>query len=220
MSPDPETKIADRRLVIAAVMLLIAKSTRMPNSERHPNNAPGDFYVERDCCLACEAPCNEAPDLMGRPYSTPEDPGCFFAKQPRTEDEVERACNAVAFSCVEGVRYSGSDPAILRFLYDNLSYGSCDVMQTPLEARVSEDIKRIYKSAARHGVQWTYIRDRSDTQTIVACCYGRDGRTLGVFSVDHASQQVELVVDDHNYRPSVDIFKRPTKSIWCWLRFW
>ena len=182
----------------------------MPDTERHPNNAPGDFYVERDCCIACEAPCYEAPELMGRPYSTTEDDGCFFARQPHTEEEVENACSAVIVSCVEAVRYSGSDPPILRRLYDNASFASCDVIQTPLETSVAEHVKNNYKAARRHGVHWTYTRLRSDTQTIIACCFGRDRRTLGVFSIDHSTQRIELVIDDHEYRPTFDFFKRPT----------
>src|SRR5215475_2356807 len=34
------------------------------NAQRHPKNAPGDFYVILGYCVACEAPEHEAPDLM------------------------------------------------------------------------------------------------------------------------------------------------------------
>jgi len=79
----------------------------------YPKNAPGPFYVENQCCLSCDAPYSEAPDLMAH------DDGeggyhCHFRKQPETPQEVERAVMACVVSCVRAVRYAGNDPAILK----------------------------------------------------------------------------------------------------------
>src|SRR5262245_21664454 len=92
----------------------------------HPDNAPGDFYVECDCCISCEAPYAEAPDLMGRPGSSPRNRGCYFRRQPTSPEEITRACDAVQISCVEAVHYKGSDRNILAELYQRGAYSSCD----------------------------------------------------------------------------------------------
>ena len=96
--------------------------------KRHPDNAPGDFYVVCDECISCEAPCGEAPDLMGAPDSSKKHYGCYFKKQPVTEEEIDRACDAVQTSCIEAVRYAGNDPEILRKLEERGSEFSCDVL--------------------------------------------------------------------------------------------
>lgn len=76
----------------------------------HPLNAAGDFFVENDTCLACDAPCSAAPELMA--YD--ENMHCYFKRQPRNPEEVEHAIHAVCVSCVEAVRYKGNDPEILK----------------------------------------------------------------------------------------------------------
>ena len=92
----------------------------------YPKNAPGDFYVENECCISCEAPYNEAPDLMEHDeegaYSH-----CFFKKQPETPEEVERAVMACVVSCVRAVRYGGKNPKILKRFQELRSEDSCDV---------------------------------------------------------------------------------------------
>lgn len=80
---------------------------------RHPLNAPGDFYVEANACILCGAPEVVASGLMGH-----SDDGCYFIKQPQTEEEIEYALNAIAVSCVSAVRYGGTDKKIIKRLYD------------------------------------------------------------------------------------------------------
>lgn len=82
----------------------------MEKRKRHPLNADGDFFVEYDICLACDAPYSEAPELMA--YD--ENMHCYFKRQPETPEELEHAINAVRCSCVEAVLYEGNDPEILR----------------------------------------------------------------------------------------------------------
>ncbi len=77
--------------------------------ERTPLNAAGDFYVERDTCLNCMAPHREAPELMGHDEET----GCYFKRQPATPKESEQAVEAVRHSCVEALRYGGTNASIL-----------------------------------------------------------------------------------------------------------
>lgn len=83
-------------------------------AKRTPLNPTGDFYVEADMCTGCMAPHGEAPELMGDDAEI----GCYFKRQPETEEEVEQAIQAIYFSCVEALRYAGNDPSIIARLRD------------------------------------------------------------------------------------------------------
>jgi ferredoxin len=50
--------------------------------EPDPRNAPGDFYVEKDCCTLCGLPWHVAPELFGY-----DDNGCWVARQPANAEE-------------------------------------------------------------------------------------------------------------------------------------
>ena len=69
--------------------------------QRNPHNAPGDFYTEANACIACCLPEAEAPDLLGFEAEM-DNPfyGCFFKKQPETPEELVRAFDAMAVSCI------------------------------------------------------------------------------------------------------------------------
>ena len=97
----------------------------MPASP-YSKNAPGPFYVENQCCIACEAPYHEAPDLMAH-----DEPGgyhCYFKKQPETPEEVEKAISACVVSCVWAVRSAGDDPAILERFRELRAERACDAL--------------------------------------------------------------------------------------------
>ena len=81
--------------------------------ERTPRNAPGPFYVVKDQCMSCGAPEAEARGLVE--YDE-ESSSCFFARQPRTDDETYRAIRAVWVSCSSALRYDGSDSKVTRRL--------------------------------------------------------------------------------------------------------
>jgi hypothetical protein len=105
---------------------------------RFPKNAAGPFYTlghrcpqitSRDAprlwcgdCLACEAPEAEAPDLLA-PLSE-HNIDTYFVRQPKTIDEIERACRAAKVCCVAALRYGGQDRAIIEQL--NNSPDFCD----------------------------------------------------------------------------------------------
>jgi hypothetical protein len=95
-------------------------------SPPYPRNAPGDFYVENDRCMGCEAPYYEAPDLMAH-YEEADYPHCYFKKQPETPEEVERAIMACYVSCVRAVRYGRRNPKILKKFQELGRVDSCDV---------------------------------------------------------------------------------------------
>jgi hypothetical protein len=84
-----------------------------PQPERHPLNAEGPFFVEKDSCITCMAPQHAAPDLLGFDV---HEKHCYFTRQPRTPEEVDRAVEAVHVSCVGALHYDGDDPKVLRRL--------------------------------------------------------------------------------------------------------
>lgn len=88
---------------------------------RHELNVEGDFYVEKDSCILCGAPEVEALGLMAH-----SDGGCYFIRQPETDEEIEQAINAIAVSCVSAVRYGGIDQKIIKKLYSLNLESECD----------------------------------------------------------------------------------------------
>jgi hypothetical protein len=88
---------------------------------QHPQ---GDFYVVDGDCITCGAPEAEAPDLIE--HQKGEYGHCYFKRQPETEDEINRAINAVAVSCISGLRYRGTDESILKKLYEIGEQNQCD----------------------------------------------------------------------------------------------
>lgn len=95
-----------------------------PLPQRVPENAPGDFYVERGICTRCCIPHGEAPDLLNDPNV--EFRECYFRRQPQNEAEIEQACRAMWGSCVGGPRYGGNDPKILARLCELGVAHQCD----------------------------------------------------------------------------------------------
>ena len=100
------------------------KKSNHTTPDRYPENSGGDFYVEDGVCTSCGAPQAEAPDLID--HSKLEYGHCYFKKQPETEGEIERAINAIAVSCISGLRYGGTDEKILKRLYEIGEGEQCD----------------------------------------------------------------------------------------------
>ena len=88
---------------------------------RFRKNVPGPFYTTGDC-LACDAPEQEARDLLAPLIGCNFD--TYFVRQPLTPEEVERACRALEVCCVAALRYGGTDPDIIRRLGNEPDY--CD----------------------------------------------------------------------------------------------
>jgi hypothetical protein len=103
----------------------------------YPKNAPGPFYVEDGCCIICQAPYHEAPDVMAHD----EEGGghCYFRRQPETPEQVERVISACCVSCVSAVRYSGNDPEILRRFRELGDIDACDVLAAEWRTSVIQD---------------------------------------------------------------------------------
>ncbi len=115
------------RLIRALESFVVVNDMSETKQERTPLNAEGDFYVLKDTCITCLSPEHEAPELMGLDEAT----GCYFKRQPKTLEELEHAIEAVRASCVEALRYAGSDPEILERLRAQGCGSLCDVLSPP-----------------------------------------------------------------------------------------
>jgi len=90
-----------------------------PKFEREPDNAPGPFYVIKGHCIICTLPPQTAPQSITWSQQTfrrdCEDcpTHCRVERQPETETELAAVMEAAIYSCVEAIRYCGTDPDIL-----------------------------------------------------------------------------------------------------------
>ena len=50
----------------------------------------------------------------------------YFVRQPETEIEIERACRAIQYCCVDALRYSGQNSTIILRLGNNPAH--CDYL--------------------------------------------------------------------------------------------
>lgn len=114
---------------------------RFSYTERYPLNQ-GDFYAENGSCTACGAPQAEAPNLIEH---AKEDNHCYFRRQPVTETDIDQAIAAMMVSCVDALRYGGTDEKIIRRLYENGMAELCD-----------HKPQQIYSVVIRNRVNFTY----------------------------------------------------------------
>ena len=121
---------------------------------KYIEHTQGDFYVLDGVCITCGAPEAEAPDLIEHQKS--EYGHCYFKKQPETEDEIERAINAVAVSCIAGLRYRGTNENILKKLYEIGEQYQCD--NAPIYK---------YKEVIRNKVEFSYNGTNQKLQNIL-----------------------------------------------------
>ena len=107
-----------------------------PLYEREPDNAPGPFYVVEGLCLLCSLPVDTAPanitwsaELLQRGHGYGTCPShCRVERQPQTPEELTCVIEAAQGSCVQAIRYCGTDPEILaRFRAAGLS-SLCDAL--------------------------------------------------------------------------------------------
>ena len=113
------------------------------STTKYIQHSQGDFYVVDGDCITCGAPEAEAPDLIK--HQKGEYGHCYFKRQPETEDEINRAINAVAVSCISGLRYRGTNENILMKLYEIGEQNQCD--NKPIYN---------YKEVIRNKVEFSY----------------------------------------------------------------
>lgn len=97
------------------------------NNRQHPRrlrcNVEGDFYATGEnpvnClsdrwmgdCLACGGPESVAQDLLAELNES--NITTYFVRQPKTPEEIKRACDALKHCCVDALRYGGRDLTII-----------------------------------------------------------------------------------------------------------
>lgn len=105
-----------------------------PKFEREPDNAPGPFYVVKGHCIICSLPLEIAPDNVKwdaefhRGGCTGCPNHCRVERQPQTPDEVVLVVDAACGSCVEALRYCGTDPEILERFRERGFERLCDAL--------------------------------------------------------------------------------------------
>jgi len=99
---------------------------------RQPQSAPGDFYVDSNCCTSCGVPQVVAPDLVG--WIDEQMSQCYWKKQPETEQELEQAFAVFDAQELGCHRYAGSDPKIQA----RIGTENCDHVINPLSSASGE----------------------------------------------------------------------------------
>jgi Na+-translocating ferredoxin:NAD+ oxidoreductase RNF subunit RnfB len=90
-----------------------------PLYEREPDSVPGPFYVIKGHCILCALPPETAPrnitwdEQFERSGCVGCPNHCRIERQPQTSEELERVIEAACGSCVEAIRYCGTDAKIL-----------------------------------------------------------------------------------------------------------
>ncbi|KAF0813478.1 hypothetical protein IGB42_01829 [Andreprevotia sp. IGB-42] len=79
----------------------------------HPLNAPGDFYVEDGCCMACLIPIATAPALL---VYDDDAEHCYLQRQPASAAENSLMIEAIQLAEARCIRYRGSDAGIRQTL--------------------------------------------------------------------------------------------------------
>jgi len=132
---------------------------------RFRKNVPGPFYTTGDC-LACDTPESEAPDLLAPLSGNNTD--TYFVRQPKTADEVERACRALEVCCAAALRYGGTDADIIRRLGNDPLY--CDRLlpggSSPRPDWLAEE--RRTANASNNDVGATHVSDEPNQEANTA----------------------------------------------------
>jgi len=98
--------------------------------EAYPENVPGDFYVERDCCTLCDAPRTIAPQLFTYAGRTDGYDHCYVSKQPANESELDAMLEVIRCAELQCIHYRGNDRGILRRIEAMGQAGVCDVFSS------------------------------------------------------------------------------------------
>jgi hypothetical protein len=105
-----------------------------PLYERDADGVAGAFYVVKGMCITCALPPEIAPanitwdEQFKRSGCVGCPNHCRVEKQPETPEELDRMIEAACGSCVEAIRYCGTDPEIFA-RFRNLGYEKlCDAV--------------------------------------------------------------------------------------------
>lgn len=119
----------------------------MPDEPRrpenaHPANAPGDFYVEDQCCTLCGVPQLVAPELFSILEQSDQTSHCYVRRQPATEAEVDSMLNVISAAELGCIRYAGTDPSILDRLTAAEQSTACDAIPQHPPPGIFDELKQ------------------------------------------------------------------------------
>lgn len=92
------------------------------HSEPHSLNDSEGFYVEVDCCTACDLPFSEAPEL----FAYDEEMHCYVTRQPENETELEKAILLTWRAELQCIRYGGNSKETIRRISELGNPHLCD----------------------------------------------------------------------------------------------
>lgn len=81
----------------------------MDHHKPHPDNAPGDFFVEDGCCTSCGVPMAEAPELFSW-----NETQCYVSRQPTRAAELGRMLRVLRQQDVYCIHYKGNNPRLVK----------------------------------------------------------------------------------------------------------
>lgn len=97
--------------------------------EREDDSVPGAFYVVKGLCVHCAITVETAPSSVSWGTSNAACPHhCRVEHQPRNEAELSNIINAACRSCVEAIRYCGTDPAVIARFRERARAHLCDAL--------------------------------------------------------------------------------------------
>lgn len=101
----------------------------VPKFEREKDAVEGPFYVVKGQCIACELPCDTAPQniTFNKPEAGDSNLHCRVVKQPETQKELDMMIEAAEGSCIEAIRYCGSDQYTIDRFKKSGNIHLCDV---------------------------------------------------------------------------------------------
>lgn len=114
----------------------------IPRYEREDDSVPGPFYLVKDQCIVCALPPETAPQNIcwDESFQSSGCDGCpnhcRVSKQPETDEELELMIEAAWGSCVEAIRYCGSDVQTLNRFREMGLERICDAIP---ESGISKD---------------------------------------------------------------------------------
>eukprot|EP00112_Aurelia_sp_Birch-Aquarium-sp1_P011799 Seg24814.1 transcript_id=Seg24814.1/GoldUCD/mRNA.D3Y31 product="hypothetical protein" protein_id=Seg24814.1/GoldUCD/D3Y31 len=98
--------------------------------EREADAVEGAFYVAKGECILCDLPSYLAPlCIKTKLGSCTDEQYCHIYKQPETSEELDTVIEAMEGSCVQAIRYCGTDIAILKKLISHDLAHLCDAKE-------------------------------------------------------------------------------------------
>jgi len=123
-----------------------------PRYEREADSITGAFYVVLDQCIVCGLPPETAPANItwDAEYAGAGCDGCpqhcRVSKQPETDEELELMIEATEGSCIQAIRYCGTDEYTLNQFKMRGIPEVCDAIPPTGRITVHEAVSRPKKA--------------------------------------------------------------------------